>query len=303
MSRSIAIKAAVLIIAAGAALVAFPSAIAASLPLKILNGLTSRKGYTIDAGIAYGTLPRQHLDLYTPNSAGPDTPVVVFFYGGAWNSGDRSDYLFVGQSLASAGFIVAIPDYRLYPDVVFPEFVADGAEAVAFLRDTVRKPDGSARPIFLAGHSAGAHIAALLNLDERYLAAANVPRSAIAGAVGLSGPYDFLPLKEDIYKATFPDAVRPQSQPIAFVDGMEAPMLLVTGTADRTVDPGNSTRLAAAIKARRGSVAVASYPGVGHIGTIAALASATPWSKPDVRATMIEFVQAQLGGVGADDAR
>jgi acetyl esterase/lipase len=284
----------------GAALVTGPAALAASLPVKILNALTSRKGYTVETDIAYGSLPRQRLDIYFPDNAARDTPIVVFFYGGGWNRGDRADYLFVGQSLASAGFIVAIPDYRLYPEVVFPDFVVDGAQAVAFLRDRLRQEDGGRRPMFLAGHSAGAHIAALLNLDERYLGGANVSRAAIVGVIGLSGPYDFLPLRKDIYKATFPEAVRAQSQPIAFVDGKEAPMLLVTGTADQTVDPGNSTRLAAAIASRQGTASVVSYPGIGHIGTIAALATATPWPKPDVRAAIIDFVRTRLGPLAGD---
>jgi acetyl esterase/lipase len=269
MSRST-----ILALALGATLIAVPAAIAASFPLKVLNALTSRKGYTIDAGVTYGTLSRQRLDLYTPNEIGPQTPVVVFFYGGGWNRGEREDYLFVGQSLASAGFIVAIPDYRIYPDVVFPQFVADAANAVAYTHDKIRRPDGSARQIFIAGHSAGAHIAALLNLDERYLAATAAPDNIIAGVIGLSGAYDFLPLTEDIYKAIFSESKRAESQPINFVDGNEAPMLLLTGEADRTVDPGNSTRLAAAIIARDGAATVTTYPRMGHIGTVAALASA-----------------------------
>jgi acetyl esterase/lipase len=184
--------------------------------------------------------------------------------------------------------------------VVFPGFVEDAAKAVAFAHESLRKPDGTPRRLFLAGHSAGAHIAALLNLDERYLASAGVPKAAISGAAGLSGPYDFLPLKEDIYKAIFPEPVRTASQPINFVDGSEAPMLHVTGDADRTVRPGNTTRLAAAIDARKGVVSVKTYPGVGHIGTIAALATATFWRKPDVRATMIDFFRERLAALGED---
>ncbi len=190
--------------ALGFSLIAVPAAIAASFPVKLLNALTSRQGYTVERGIAYGSQPRQKIDFYLPENVAADAPVVVFFYGGGWNRGAREDYLFVGQSLASAGFIVAIPDYRLYPEVVFPAFVADAAEAVGFVRDRFKMRGITERRLFLAGHSAGAHIAALLNLDEHYLAAAHVPRKAVAGVVGLSGPYDFLPLEEDIYKATFP---------------------------------------------------------------------------------------------------
>ena len=283
-----------LAVTAGAASLVVTNAVA------IVNGLTTRDGYTILADRAYGPLPRQRLDVYTPKRGAEDAAVVVFFYGGGWNKGSKSRYLFVGQSLASAGFLVVIPDYRLYPDVVFPDFVEDAAGAVAFAHESLRKPDGTPRRIFLAGHSAGAHIAALLNLDERYLASAGVPEAAVSGMVGLSGPYDFLPLKEDIYKAIFPEPVRAASQPINFVDGSEAPMLLITGDADRTVRPGNTTRLARAIDARNGAVSVKIYPGVSHIGTIAALATATFWRKPDVRATMIDFFRERLSALGED---
>lgn len=279
-----------LALAIGTTVVAVSAAIAASFPVKVLNALTSRKGYTIDSGVAYGALSRQKLDLYVPADIAPDTPVVVFFYGGGWNRGERASYLFVGQSLASAGFIVVIPDYRLYPEVVFPGFIEDAAKAVAFVRDRFQRTDGRARSVYLSGHSAGAHIAVLLNLDERYLAAEGVPGSSIAGVVGLSGPYDFLPLTKDIYKATFPETVRAQSQPIAFVDGSEAPMLLITGESDRTVDPGNSTRLAAAVAARDGVAIVTTYRRVGHIGTVAALATVTPWRKPVIRSALIDFI-------------
>lgn len=285
-------------LAIGTSLIAGLVAIAASFPLKLLNALTSRKGYTIESGVAYGALPRHKLDIYTPDNATRQTPVVVFFYGGGWNRGERANYLFVGQSLASAGYIVVVPDYRLYPDVVFPDFVADAAEAVAFMFEKLGGQDGQANPLFLAGHSAGAHIAALLNLDARYLAATSAPQDAIAGVAGLSGPYDFLPLTEEIYKKTFPEAVRAESQPIEFVDGHEAPMLLIVGGADRTVDPGNTARLAAAIEAHGREATVVTYPSTGHIGTVAALASAIPWPKPAVREAVIEFVEARAGEIG-----
>ncbi len=288
-------RAVIFSLAAVAALIVVPAALAVSFPARVLNALTSRAGYTIERDIAYGDLPRQKLDIYLPDTVDADTPVVVFFYGGGWNSGSRDGYLFVGQSLATTGMIVVIPDYRLYPEVVFPAFVEDAAKAVAFTRARIARPDGSTPPLFLAGHSAGAQIAALLNLDAHYLRDAGLPASAIAGMIGLSGPYDFLPLEEEIYRKTFPEAVRAASQPIAFVDGDEPPMLLLAGDADQTVRPANTTRLAAAIEAKGGSVETKIYPGIRHIDTLAALARATPWKKPDVRQQIIDFVQAHPG--------
>lgn len=259
-------------------------------PLRVVSALTSRSGYVVQTAVAYGPLPAQRLDVYTPQGAKPDAPVIVFFHGGGWAIGNKDEYGFIGQSLASAGFLVVIPDYRLHPEAVFPDFVRDGAAAVAW---TAKNLNG--HPLFIAGHSAGGHIAALLNLDERYLDEANVPRGTVAGAIGLSGPYDFLPIREDRYKRIFPEPSRQESQPIRFVDGTEPPMLLVTGDRDTTVEPGNTARLAAAIAAKGGRATVKVYPGVGHLGTMMALARVLPHGKPPVRGDIAEFVRDVAG--------
>lgn len=236
----------------------------------VVNLLTPRGGYAVERDIAYGPGPRHRLDLYRPEAIRPGSPLVVFLYGGGWRSGAKENYRFVGQALASRGYRVAIPDYRVYPDVVFPGFVEDAARAVAFM---AQGGLGERRPIVLVGHSAGAQIAALLTFDRRYLDAAGAPLCAtIAGFAGLAGPYDFLPLTEERYRQVFPEATRPQSQPIAFVDGKAPPALLLVGAADTTVDPGNTARLAARIAAEGGAVKTVTYKGIGHIGLVGALA-------------------------------
>jgi acetyl esterase/lipase len=272
--RSILLLLLFLLIAAGA--------VTALWPLRVLSAITGHRGLALRADVAFGPLPQQKLDVYTPENAAADAPVVVFFHGGSWAIGDKDEYGFVADALKAAGYVVVIPNYRLSPDVTFPAFVEDGAAAVAWVAANL-----PGRPLFLAGHSAGAHIAALLALDERYLAGKGV---RIAGAIGLSGPYDFLPLTEERYKRVFPEATRDQSQPINFVDRGEPPMLLVTGDADTTVNPGNTTRLAAAIAAKGGQATVKVYPGVGHLGTMLALARALPYRKPPVIADIVAFV-------------
>jgi acetyl esterase/lipase len=270
-------------------IVAIVAGIVALWPLRVLSLVTGQRGVAVRVDVPFGPLDSQRLDVYTPDNARTDAPVIVFFHGGGWAIGDKDEYGFVADALTRQGFVVVIPNYRLSPDVTFPAFVEDGADAVAWVAANM-----GGRPLFLAGHSAGAHIAALLNLDERYLAGRGV---TIAGTIGLSGPYDFLPLTEERYMRVFPEATRDESQPIRFVDGTEPPMLLVTGDADRTVNPGNTTRLAAAITAKGGSATVKIYPGVGHLGTLLALARLLPWSKPPVVADIVAFVRA-----GADAA-
>lgn len=278
--------------------VATLAGIAYAARAQLLNEWTSRTGYSVKRDIAYGDLPRQTLDLYLPDAGVDTAPLIVFFYGSGWSDGSKDLYRFVAQPFASRGFLVAVPDSRLFPEVTFPGFVEDGAKAVAYLWRTLRKPDGSPRQLILIGHSSGAHLAALLAFDERYLAAAGGPARAIAAVVGMSGPYDFLPLTQAKYKAIFPEATRAESQPIAFVDGDEAPILLLTGDADTTVDPANSTRLAERIRTKGGKVALKVYPGVGHVGMILALASVLPFGKPPALDTILAFLakHARPGG-------
>lgn len=261
----------------------------------LLNAVTSRAGYDVVTGIRYGEGPRGTYDLYVPKNAGPSTPVVVFIYGGGWVSGSKEMYLFVGQSLASEGMIVAIPDYRINPQVTFPAFVEDSAMAVAAVSKAIAAGENGVpagkHPLFLMGHSAGAEIAALLALDGHYLKAAGASTGRLAGFIGLAGPYDFLPLKQDRYKRVFPVQYREASQPVNFVGGRMPPMLLIAGEADTIVDPKNTRSLAAKVKAEGGAVEIHVVPGVDHPGAVSSLATAVPLGSPDIRADVLRFIR------------
>ena len=98
-------------------------------PLKMLNALTPDGSFDKTEGIAYGDDPRQKLDVYVPRHPMENAPVVVFFYGGSWNSGSRSDYGFVGEALASRGIVAVLADYRLYPQVRYPQFLRGQRES------------------------------------------------------------------------------------------------------------------------------------------------------------------------------
>lgn len=209
---------------------------------ELLDALTPAQGYRLEADLAYGPHPRQRLDLYRPEQPRADGAVVVFFYGGSWQAGERRLYRFVGQGLAARGYTVAIPDYRLFPDVRWREILADGAAAVERVRVVLgAEPD---RPLVLAGHSAGAWIAAMLALDPCRLPA----RPDLF--VGLAGPYDFLPLRDPALVRGFgPGEPGPESQPVSYVDGLEPATLLFHGSRDITVLPRNSRKLAAMLRA------------------------------------------------------
>lgn len=245
-------------------------------PLKTLNALIPEDGFRVHKGIAYGTHQRQQLDVYVPAKPGTPTgklPLVIFFYGGSWDSGDRVGYKFVAEALTSKGYVTVIPDYRVYPEVKFPEFLYDAAKAVKWAK--LHASDYGADPdrLFLVGHSAGAHIAAMLALDEQYLASENMKPGDLQGVVGLAGPYDFLPLKSARLKDIFgPDDEHWKSQPINFVSEENPPMLLLVGLQDATVWPRNSYRLFEEIKNAGGTVLLEEFPDYGHIDMVVRLA-------------------------------
>ncbi len=239
-------------------------------PASLLNTTVPGSGFRKLTDIAYGEDPRQRLDLYIPETPDPARRVVVFIYGGAWTSGRRQDYLFVAQALADAGFHVVVPDYRLSPNPRFPGFVEDGASAMRWAQDNVAAHGGDASRIFLAGHSAGAHIALMLAADTPYLRQAGFGRARLKGVVGIAGPYDFLPFSSNSVRDVFAGSDPASTQPINFVGRGLPPALLLHGDADETVLLRNSQRLGAAWQAAGNEAEVKVYSGVGHIGIVTA---------------------------------
>lgn len=225
----------------------------------------------------YGAGPRQSLDIWIPDNAkeGDLLPVIVFFYGGGWDSGERGSYGFAGRALARQGFVVVIPDYRLVPKAHWPDFIEDSAAAVAWTHEHIAKLGGDPDRIGLMGHSAGAYNAAMLALDPQWLRAAKSDPAIIRGVAGLAGPYDFLPLEKGGRGDRAMGKVKPieKTQPIHFARGDAPPLWLATGDEDDTVRPRNSQNLAAAIEKAGGPVTLRIYPGMGHTGIVMALAA------------------------------
>jgi acetyl esterase/lipase len=267
--------------------------ISACSPTAVLNALAPRDGIAVTSDIPYGDGPRHALDVYAPRETANPTPVVVFFYGGNWDSGTKAMYRFVGAVLAARGVLTVIPDYRLYPQVRFPDFIYDAAGAIAWTRANAARFGGDPHRLFLMGHSAGAQIATLVALDSTYLRSVDLsPRRDVCGVIGLAGPYDFLPLHDAELQVIFgPEAERPRSQPINYVSPQAPPMLLLAGRDDDTVDPGNTLRLAARLRAVDASVQDALYPGVGHKALIAAFARPLGFLAP-AREAVLRFVEA-----------
>ena len=176
-------------------------------PASPLNFLAWLHGVEITRSIAYGEGARRTLDVYRPSAAAA-APVVVFFYGGSWQSGHKEMYLFVAAALARRGYVIVVPDYRVYPEVRYPDFLDDGARAVRWAKDNAARFGGDPQKLFVMGHSAGAYIAAMLALDGRWLQKVDLaPDRDIAGLIGISGPYDFLPLSDGTLKTIFGGAM------------------------------------------------------------------------------------------------
>jgi acetyl esterase/lipase len=259
---------------------------------KLLGVITPSGGAAITSSVRFMEGERGTLDVYAPRDA-HNAPVVVFFYGGSWQMGDKDLYAFVGHALAARGVIAVIPDYRVYPEVKFPDFLKDGAAAVRWARDNAGRFGGDPARLFVMGHSAGGHIAAMLALDRQYLVGQGLdPATDIAGLIGVSGPYDFLPLQSENLIALFGGNNRPESQPINFVTPKAPPALLITGDEDNVVLPRNASRLAAKLRAANVAAAEIVYPSRGHFGTIMALIGPLHFLAPVLDDTL-RFIRAQ----------
>lgn len=261
--------------------------LAACSPISLANELISRAGYHVVNDLAYGADPRQKLDLYVPDH--PNGTVLVFFYGGGWQSGNKAMYPAFGQAFAAQGILTAVADYRLHPQVRYPAFIEDSAKATAYVRAHAAQYGGDAKKLFISGHSAGAYNAMMLAADPKYLKAAGTDLNQVCGVIGIAGPYDFLPLTDPSYIATFEGNNRPDTQPITYIDGKRPPMLLAYGTSDTTVEPRNSISLAAKLRSFGSDVTVKAYPHTGHIGIIMSLEPGLRWTT-GLRADMLEFI-------------
>jgi acetyl esterase/lipase len=249
--------------------------LAACSPLSAVNAVSPNGPTQLAQGIPYGVGERHLLDIYRPQGETGQAPVIVFFYGGNWVSGTRKDYAFVGRALAARGFVVVVPDYRLYPKVSYPDFLDDAAQAVAWTERSIGQYGGNPRQVFLMGHSAGAYNAAMVALDRRWLGRQGLQPASLRGWIGLAGPYDFLPVQNPTTRPVFhaPDTPA-DSQPVAHVSASAPPALLIAANKDDLVNPVRNTGgLAARLRNAGVPVREIYYDGVGHATLVASLSS------------------------------
>jgi acetyl esterase/lipase len=260
--------------------------------LDALDALVPRSTYIAREGLPYGAHARQKLDLYLPPQPQPGgAPLVVFFYGGAWSRGERTDYRFVGEALASRGIALAVADYRLSPEVRWRDILQDCAAVTRWAHDHAAALGCAPGRLFVMGHSAGGYNAAMLALDPRWLAAAGLQPAQLAGWIGIAGPYDFLPIRDPDTQVAFDwPSTPPDSQPIRHVSATAPRALLLAPVADNTVDPRRSTLgLGRRLEQAGAQARVLLLERVNHATVLGALAGPLAWLAP-VREEVVGFI-------------
>jgi acetyl esterase/lipase len=268
------------------------AACAGSPAMNALNGLREVEQAT---NVIYDEVTGLKLDLYRPVDARGET-VVVFFHGARWSHGDKRRFEFLGRALAAHGVIAVLPDVRQYPDVKFPAFVEDGASALKWTRENVGKYGGSIERLFVMGQSSGAHIAALLALDEQYLKRVGGGPDWLRGMIGIAGPYDFLPITAPDLRDMFgPPEEFEKSQPIFYAEGRNPPVLLLHSEDDREVSVRNTRNLARALRNAESPVETVIYLDQGHEG-IATSLSLRQQGRTDAMSSILDFMRRTLDG-------
>lgn len=281
---------------AALAVLVLAGALSACSPLTLVNAVSPGGTARSVATAAFGPEQRHVLSIYRPASGAGKAPVIVFFYGGNWVSGERDDYAFVGRSLAKRGFVVVIPDYRLYPQASYPDFLHDGARAVVWTERRIAAYGGDPKRLFVMGHSAGAYNAAMLALDPRWLREQGSGPGILRGWIGMAGPYNFLPVENETTRPVFhyPDTPA-DSQPVAHVTAGAPPALLIAARNDTTVNPERNTGVLAA-RMRNAGIPVREeyYDNVNHATLVATLSSTLSRLAPSLDA-IEDFVRSDGG--------
>ena len=278
------------------ALVLLAAGLAACSPTKLLNAAVPGGTYQLEGDVGYGSAARQRLDVYRPLAAtlpaAGARPLVVFFFGGTWSSGDRATYKFVGEALASRGAVVVIPDYGLSPAFKYPVFVQDSALAVKWALDNAARLGADPKQVYVMGHSSGGYNAAMVALDGRWLGAVGGSPKQLAGWIGLAGPYDFLPIENPQAQVAFSwPNTPPDSQPLAQASASAPRTLLIAATKDKLVNPvRNTEQMASKLRAAGVPVELREFDDLSHITLIGAVAKPLQWLGGPVLPPIAQFI-------------
>lgn len=242
--------------------------------------------------IAYGEHDWQRLDVYPQTEK---SPVVVFIHGGSWRHGRKDQYFFAADAFIRLGYTVVLPDYIKHPSpqARYPSFAKDGAKALAWVKQNIAQHNGDPENVFLAGHSAGAHTAAMLATDGQFLHAVGLSEKDIRGVAGIAGPYSFTPDWE-VTKTVFgPPDRYPLMDALNYVDGSEPSTFLLHSKADAQVGQYNQEKLSQLMKQKGVDVETVLYDNLSHIDMVLHL---HPWfsKETNIASEIDRFFRARL---------
>lgn len=274
----------------------------------LLNALTSRD-FNMQTNIAYGSWPRQQLDIYSPikqeldldGNDDPACPVIIFIHGGTWLHGSKEEYVFLGESFCRAGYVTVVINYRLAPEYMYPAFIEDTAQAIRWVHDNIASYNGDPERIIVMGHSAGAFNAVETVDNTHWLTQVNVPISCIKAVVGIAGPFSFDFRENEELLLSFSERLSPEDiMPDRHVRPDAPPHLLLLATKDELVEPGNSFRMARALRNQGVPVQIKMIDGADHISIIGSIAVLLSWYKP-TRQVILSYLDSILKGEAHKD--
>lgn len=271
--------------------------------LAIVNGITSNGGIGVSKDILYGDEPLQDLDIYYPKPLAQamktnttikqDYPMVVFVHGGSWESGSKEEYAFVGQSLAQAGYVTAVINYRKAPEHVYPDYVEDTAQAIAWSYKNAKHFHANPERFAVVGHSAGAFNAVAAVANEDFLKPYGIKPKDITAVIGIAGPYSYDFRKFSSVTAFATDATPDEVMPDRQIKGQQPPYLLLTAEKDKVVYATNTIKMTQALKAAGVTVQTSEIAGASHATSIGAMAPPLRWVN-DVRAQVLSYLDKTL---------
>ena len=271
--------------------------------LAIVNGITSNGGVGVSKDILYGDEPLQDLDIYYPKPLAQamktnttikqEYPMVVFVHGGSWESGNKEEYAFVGQSLAQAGYVTAVINYRKAPEHVYPDYVEDTAQAIAWSYKNAKRFHANPERFAVVGHSAGAFNAVAAIANEDFLKPYGIKPTDISAVIGIAGPYSYDFRKFSSVTAFAADATPDEVMPDRQIKGAQPPYLLLTAEKDKVVYATNTIKMTQALKSAGVTVQTSEIKGASHATSIGAMALPLRWVN-DVRAQVLSYLDKTL---------
>jgi acetyl esterase/lipase len=190
---------------------------------------------------------KHKLDLYRPKGQGA-SPVFFFIHGGAWKTGDRSQYPAIGNRFAKEGVLTVLPSYRLAPRHPHPAQIEDVAAAFAWIARHIAEYGGDTNRIYVGGHSAGGHLAALLVLDGKHLAAHGLSPKLVRGTIALSGVFNLAVGESQASVFGKEPALRRDASPLFHIKPGATPFLITYCQWDYATLPAQAREFHAALR-------------------------------------------------------